>query len=628
METGRFKHEFNLLKNISIKGVIKFYEYIEMENLPIIVMEDFGGISLKSALNTKKINLKSKVNIAKIVAGILGEVHNQGIIHKDINPNNILINPETGVIKLIDFELSTKLSCENQQLKNPDQLEGTLAYIAPEQTGRVNRPVSRQSDIYSLGISFYELFSGNRPFEAKDNMELVHMHIAKEPLPLCEKSENIPKAISDVVAKMIAKNPEDRYKSALAISADFQKIKSLLDNETELNDFQIGLLDIGDKFQIPAKLYGREKEINILLNTYQKVCAGKSELMLIEGYSGVGKSALINELHKPITKNRGYFITGKFDQYKRDIPYSSLIESFQDLIRQILTEPDDSIKKWKNKILIALDICAQIIIEVIPELKHIIGEQPAAPTIGAQEAKNRFNLYFRKFIQVFSKEQHPLTIFIDDLQWADAASLSMIELLVCDPDTRYLFFLGAFKDNEVDGAHPLNLAINRIKAEKIKVHQLLLKPLDEMIVSSIIADTFICEQNKAEEFGKIIFKKTNGNPFFINQLLKNIYEEKLAFYDYENSRWNWNLEKINQMALSNNVIDLMIKNIEKLPAETQHQLKLASCMGNNFNLKQLSLICNISEKMLLHNLDTALKNELIIPIGDDYKYATVNRQVR
>jgi len=620
VEIGRFKHEYNLLKDININGVIKFYDYLEIENLPVIVMEDFGGFSLKSAVLTKKINIKSKIKISQVIAGILGEIHDKGIIHKDINPNNILINPETGVIKLIDFELSTKLTNENQQLKNPDQLEGTLAYIAPEQTGRVNRPVTRQSDIYSLGISLYELFSGQRPFDAGDNMELVHMHIAKAAQPLCEKDNTIPRAISDVIDKMIAKNPEDRYKSAHAIRADFQKIETLLDNKKELDNFKIAQMDIGDKFQIPAKLYGRESEIKILLETYQKVCSGKSELMMIEGYSGVGKSALINELHKPMTENRGYFITGKFDQYKKNIPYSSLISAFEDLIRQILTESDESIRRWKNKILVALDSNAQVIVDVIPELTLIIGPQPAAPAIGVQEAQNRFNLYLRKFIQVFAKKEHPLSIFIDDLQWADAASISMIELLATDSETRYLFFLGAFRDNEVDGSHPLNLALERIKKEKVKVNRLVLKPLAEDIVTEIIADTFLCEKKKAEDLGNLIFKKTNGNPFFINQLLKNINEEKLAFFDYQTSKWNWNLDKISQMSMSNNVIDLMIQNIQKLPAETQNHLKIASCIGNVFELQQLCHICNLSEKVLIESLNHALKNELILPIGDDYKY--------
>ncbi|MES0488919.1 MAG: adenylate/guanylate cyclase domain-containing protein [Leptospirales bacterium] len=622
IEIARFKREYELLKDLNIKGVIKFYSYEEIKNSPLIVMEDFGGQPLNQVMSENKVKTETKIKIAANIAGILGDIHKAGIIHKDINPNNILMNPKDGTIKIIDFEISTILSYENQQLQNPDKLEGTLGYISPEQTGRMNRPIDYRSDIYSLGITFYEMFCGERPFTAKDSIELVHLHMAKIPETLTQKNPEIPAAISDIVGKMMEKNAEDRYKSSHAVKSDLQKVLSALAESTSLDGFIAGENDFSERFQIPAKLYGRENEITTLLEAYERVCEGNIEIMLVYGYSGVGKSALINEVHKPITEHRGYFISGKFDQYKRNIPYSSLISAFQDLIRQLLTESDEQVAVWKNKLLTSLESSAQVIIDVIPELEHIIGPQREVAALGPLEAQNRFNLYFRNFVQVFTRKEHPLSLFLDDLQWADAASLTLIESLSTDSSGKYFFIIGAYRDNEVDGSHPLMLMLDRAKKEKVAIQKIALKPLNEEVLSQIVAETFSCTNDKAQPLTEIVHKKTNGNPFFINQLLKDLYESKLATYDLDKHQWKWDLQKIGEMKMSDNVINLMVKKIQKLPENTQKQMQLAACIGNQFKLSDLAHVCRESEDELAQSLEEALWEELILPIGDSYKFAS------
>jgi len=369
-------------------------------------------------MNNRLFNLEEFLQLAIATTASLAQVHTANIIHKDINPSNIVYNPDTKQLKIIDFSISTVLSRENQALKNPNALEGTLAYMSPEQTGRMNRSLDYRTDFYSLGVTFYEMLTNKLPFETTDALELVHSHIAKLPLPPFEVNPQIPQVVSDMVMELMAKNAQDRYQSAFGIKADLEECLNQLHQTGRISHFPLAGQDISDKFQIPQKLYGREREIGTLLSAFERA-SDRSEIMLIAGYSGIGKSALVQELYKPITEKRGYFISGKFDQYQRDIPYRAIVSAFRELVKQLLMESEVQLQEWQKKLLAVLGINGQVLIDVIPEMELIIGRQTAVPELGATEAQNRFNLVFQNFIKVFTDTSHTLALFLDDLQWAD-----------------------------------------------------------------------------------------------------------------------------------------------------------------------------------------------------------------
>ena len=441
-EIIRYKQEYEITRSLDADGVIKAYDLQRYENSLVILLEDFGGQSLKLLMLERQLRLEEFLMIAiKATKGLLA-IHSANLIHKDINPSNIVYNPKTGQLKIIDFGIATQLSQENQKFINPSQLEGTLAYIAPEQTGRMNRGIDYRSDFYSLGATFYKLLTNQLPFETTDPMELVHCHMAQQPVPPDQigireggQLSRIPKVISDIVLRLLAKTPEERYQSSWGLMADLETCLEKLGSLGKIPQFPLGSQDISDQFHISQKLYGREQEVNQLLETFWRVSQGNSELILISGYSGIGKSVLVNEIYQPITQKRGYFIRGKFDLLNRDTPYAAISQAFQDLVRQLLSETEDSLKDWENKILEALGKNAQLIIDVIPNLENIINEQPKVDKLYPPEAQNRFNLFFQKFIHIFATKEHPLVIFLDDLQWADLPSLKLIERLITDADS-------------------------------------------------------------------------------------------------------------------------------------------------------------------------------------------------
>ncbi|MEM7181733.1 MAG: AAA family ATPase, partial [Spirochaetota bacterium] len=432
-DIARVKKEYEVLQGTHSPGIVQVLELKMEDQSPILVMQDTHGKSLAKLLKEREFGLQEKIEIALKLSQAIENIHQQEIIHLDIKPANSIYNTNSKEITIIDFGISTKLSRENPSIASPDKLEGTLAYLSPEQTGRMNRSIDYRADFYSLGITLYELFTGKLPFYSKDSMEMVHFHIAVEPKTAYQNSPNIPKAISNIIQKLMNKKAEDRYQGAYGICHDFHRCLELLKvGELESTTFTLATRDISEKFQIPQKLYGREKEIKKLLASFNRISNGSRELMIVKGYSGIGKSALVNEIHKPVVEKRGYFISGKFDQFKKDIPYSAIILAFQDLIRQLLTETEDKIDIWKTRILQAVGNNGQIIIDIIPEIEYIIGKQPAVAELGPSESQNRFNLVFKEFIKVFTAPEHPLVLFIDDMQWADSASLKFTENILSD----------------------------------------------------------------------------------------------------------------------------------------------------------------------------------------------------
>ena len=632
-----FKREYEITRSLRAEGIVEVYSLESDSNRPVIILEDFGGESLKQLMKSQLFPLAEFLPLAIQITDSLSQVHQHQIIHKDINPYNIVLNPITGQIKIIDFGISAVLDRENQTLRNPNVLEGTIAYIAPEQTGRMNRAIDYRSDFYSLGVTFYELLIGQLPFETDDAMEVVHSHLAKLPVPPHTINPDIPQQLSKIVLKLMAKNAEDRYQSAFGLHADLEECYKQWQTLGRIDTFPIGQQDFSDKFQISQRLYGREQEIATLLSAFDRVsgninqaenypASSRSEMMLVAGYSGIGKSALVQEIYKPITREHGYFISGKFDQFQRDIPYASLVQAFRSLISQLLTESEAEIALWREKLQQALGNNGQLIIDVIPELELIIGLQPALPELAPAEAQNRFNLVFQNFIRVFAQSEHPLALFLDDLQWADGASLKLIQLLMSATDSQYLFVIGAYRDNEVSAAHPLMLTIDEIRQSQGIVNQITLTPLDLHNINQLIADTLKSPLETVTPLAELVLAKTNGNPFFISEFLKSLYSEQLLNFDLSRRNWQWDLPQIQGRNITDNVVELMTGKVQKLEEKTQNVLKLAACIGNQFNLQTLAIVCEKSPRETAADLWQAMAENLILPMSDGYKLIELDVQ--
>ncbi|MDJ1182467.1 trifunctional serine/threonine-protein kinase/ATP-binding protein/sensor histidine kinase [Roseofilum casamattae] len=627
-ELVQFRNQYAIAKNVSIEGIVKPYALERYQNRYALIMEDSGGISLAEYYQNSTLALPEFLSLGIQLSRILHQLHQHRVIHKDIKPANILIHPETKEVQLIDFSISSLLPKETQTLQTPNVLEGTLAYISPEQTGRMNRGIDYRSDFYSLGVTFYELLNGNLPFETNDSLELVHCHIAKTPPAI---NSQIPSSLRNIVMKLMAKNAEDRYQSALGLKYDLEKCFAQWQEKGTIELFELGKRDLSDRFCVPEKLYGRETEVQTLLDAFERVTSpdfsksnqgegSKAEIILVAGYSGIGKTAIINEVHKPITRQKGYFIKGKFDQFSRSNPFSAFVQAFRDLIGQLLGEFDEQLQRWKAKILEAVGENGQVLIEVIPELERIIGEQPPVPELEGNAAQNRFNLLFEKFIAIFTTKEHPLTIFIDDLQWADSASLDLLKVLMGESQNGYLLLLGAYRDNEVSPTHPFILCLGELEQHNTTISTLTLSPLSISYINQLVAETLICDLELAMPLTELVHQKTQGNPFFATQFLKGLHKDGLIEFNPDLGYWECDFVRVREAALTNDVVQFMIGQLQKLPEDTQAVLKLAACIGNQFDLETLEIICNTPSEEVAAALWSALREGLVLPQSQAYKF--------
>jgi PAS domain S-box-containing protein len=585
-----------------------------------LVLEDPGGEPLDQLLR-RPLETAQLLRVAVSLVASLRRVHERNLIHKDIKPANVLVDITTGSAWLTGFGIASRLPREHQVPEPPEVIAGTLAYMAPEQTGRMNRSVDSRSDLYALGITLYEMFTGTLPFTAADPMAWVHCHVARQPVPPIERVPAVSVQISSIVMKLLAKTAEDRYQTAAGVLADLQRCLTEWETLRGIDPFPLGLHDTSDRLMIPERLYGRQEEIGTLLASFKRVVAGgTSELVLVSGYSGIGKSSLVNELHRHLVAPRGVFAAGKFDQYKRNIPYATFAQAFQGLVHWILGKSDTEMSQWRAALLEALGPNGQLIVNLIPELTLIIGEQPEAPELPPQEQQARFQLVFRRFLGVFARREHPLALFIDDLQWLDTATLDLIEHVVLHPEVRHLLLIGAFRDNEVGPTHPLARVLARLRAVGGRIREILLTPLMINDVEQLIGDALRTDRARVQPLADLVFEKTAGNPFFAIQFLSALADEALLTFDPDKAAWGWDLPRIRAKGFTENVADLMAAKLSRLPPTTQKVLGQLACLGNIADTVTLALVHEASDEATRAALWEAVRAGLVLHTDDAYAF--------
>src|SRR5713226_481067 len=594
----RLEHEYSLAEDLDPAWAAQPLALTRHEGRTILVLSDPGGEPMDRILDRGRrqpLELTRCLRVAIGLATAVGQVHRHGLIHKDIKPANVLVD-DFGNVRLIRFGIASQLPHEFQAPAPPEVIAGTLAYMAPEQTGRMNRSIDARSDLYSLGVTLYQMLTGALPFAAADPLEWIHCHIARQPTPPGERAA-VPEQLSTIIMKLLAKNAEERYQTASGLEADLRRCLGEWEAQGRIDPFPLGMHDASDRLLIPGKLYGREREIDALLAAFDRVLAqGAPELVLVSGYSGVGKSSVVNELHKALVPSRGLFASGKFDQYKRDIPYTTLAQALQTLVHQILVKSEAEVDQWRYALTEAVGPNGQLIVSLVPEVELIIGKQPAVPDLPPRDAQNRFQMVFRRFLSAFARPEHPLALFLDDLQWLDAATLDLLEHLVTHSEVRHLFLVGAYRDNEVSSSHPLMRTLGAIRKAGARMQEIVLAPLGLDDVGRLVADALHCEWDAAQPLAHLVHEKTGGNPFFAIQFLTALPEEGLLGFDPDASAWIWDLARIRAKGFTDNVVDLMVGKLKRLSGATQTALQRIACLGNVVEIATLSLVFGESEE--------------------------------
>src|SRR6516165_4998848 len=584
----RLTNEYALKGELDDAWAVRPLDLVRERGRTLLVLKDPGGVPLDRLLGSP-MEIGEFLRLAIALSVALGRLHGRGLIHKDIKPTNIIVNSTTGQGWLTGFGIASRLPRERQSPEPPEFIAGTLPYMAPEQTGRMNRSIDSRSDLYAFGVTLYEMLTGSLPFSASDPMALVHCHIARQPVSPGERLKDIPGQVSALIMKLLAKTAEERYQTAAGAESDLRRCLAEWETQRRIDEFPLGEHDTPDRLLIPEKLYGRASEIDTLLVSFDRVVAGgRPELVLVSGYSGIGKSSVVNELHRALVPPHGLFASGKFDQYKRDIPYATLAQAFQSLIRPLLGKSEEELSKWRNALDQALDPNGLLIVDLVPELKLIIGEQPPVPELPPQDAQGRFQLVFRRFISVFARPEHPLALFLDDLQWLDAATLDLLEDLLTRPDVQHLLLIGAYRDNEVDPTHPLMRKLEAMGQAGALLQNIVLAPLTREDLGQLIADSLHCECEQVMPLAQLIFEKTAGNPFFAIQFITALAEEALLTFDYGGARWSWDLNRIHAKGYTDNVVELMVEKLNRLPVDTQKALQELACMGNSAEFDMLA----------------------------------------
>jgi predicted ATPase/signal transduction histidine kinase len=616
----RLEHEYSLRDELNSDWAVRPLTLVRREGRPILILDDPGGEPLDRLLG-RPMELSRFLRFAVGFAAAVGKLHQQGLIHKDIKPANTLVDFASGTAWLTGFGIASRLPRERQSAEPSEMIAGTLAYMAPEQTGRMNRSIDSRSDLYSLGITFYQMLTGSLPFTASDPMEWVHCHIARKPVAPSERLENFPATVSQIVMKLLAKTAEERYQTAAGLESDLRHCLAEWERQGRIDRFAFGKHDAPGRLLIPEKLYGRAREVDTLLASFDRIVeSGTPELVLISGYSGIGKSSVVNELHRVLVPPRGLFASGKFDQYKRDIPYSTLAQAFQSLVRPLLGKSEPELASWRHALLEALGPNGRLIVDLVPELKLVIGEQPPVSELPPPQTQGRFQLVFRRFIGVFARPEHPLALFLDDLQWLDAATLDLLEDLLTRPDVQYLMLIGAYRGNEVNSGHSLMRKLEAISKTGARVQEIVLAPLARDDLGRLVAESLRCELARAAPLTQVVHQKTGGNPFFAIQFISALAEEGLLAFDHGGGSWSWDPDRIHAKGYTDNVVELMVGKLNRLPLQTQKALQEFACLGNSTEISTLSIVHGTSEEEVHSDLWEAVRLEFIVRSKSSYKF--------
>src|SRR5258708_10089799 len=617
---ARLENEYSLRDELDPDWALRPLALTRRQGGMMLVLDDPGGEPLDQYLG-KPMELGRFLRLAINLAARLGKLHRRWLIHKDIKPANILVDFTTDKVWFTGFGIASRLRSERQATEPREVIAGTLAYMAPEQTGRMNRSIDSRSDLYSLGITFYQMVTGELAFNASDPIEWVDCHVARQPRKPSEQTARIPEPISAIVLKLLAKTAEERYQTAAGLEVDLRKCLMEWESVGHIKSFTLGQHDVPDRLLIPEKLYGRDSACKTLLAALDRVVAThKSELVLLSGYAGIGKSSVVHELHKVIVRPRGIFISGKFDQHKRDIPYATLAQAFQELALQILSKSEQEIIHWRNCILEALGPNGQLMVNLGPELGLVIGQQPPVPEHAPQEAQNRFEAVLRGFLGAFARKEHPLVLFLDDLQWLDPATLRLLEQLVTDPNSQHPLLIGAYRDNEVTPHHPLMLTLGAIHKTEAIVREIELGPLSLADVNHLLSVPLQSPLAHPSPLANLVHEKTGGNPSFTIQFRTTLAEEHLLEFEAREAAWRWDLNRIRAKGFTENVVDLMITKLRRLPVATQEALKQLSCLGNSVKISTLLAVIGGSEEEIHSELWEAVRAGLVLRLGATYTF--------
>ncbi|MDC0677614.1 AAA family ATPase [Sorangium atrum] len=625
---GRLQHELEVARALESPVVVRAYGIEPFRDQMTLVLEDFGGRSLDRLLDGDGpmramggMLIERFLPLAVRLTGALAEMHRRHVIHKDIKPQNLLYNPDTDEVKITDLGIASLSRREAQELAHDGLIEGTLAYMAPEQTGRMNRRVDERTDLYSLGVTFYEMLTGTLPFQASDPVEWVYCHIAQAPQPPHALVPSIPPQLSAIVLKLLSKAAEERYQSALGLRHDLEQCSSQLRQSGAVEAFPLGQRDVSDRFQVPQRLYGREREVEALLAAFERVVArGRPELVLVSGYSGIGKSSLVAELHRPIVRERGFFLSGKFDQLKRDVPYRPLLHAFRGLVQEILGASEEQVERWRERLREALGAGGGLLADMLPELALLLGPQPPVPELPPAEAQSRLLATLQRFVAACARKEHPVALFLDDLQWADPGSLLLLEQLATLAGDAHLLVIGAYRDNEVGPAHPLRLTLAEVQKRGAAVGDIVLEPLSAAHVGALVAEAVHAPEADVGPLSQLVYEKTGGNPFFVLQFLIALHEEGLITFDADEGAWRWDSAAIRDKGFTDNVVELMVGKLERLPVSTRDALKLAACLGDGVDLDTLAIIARRPAEALRTALEEAVREGLLLRRDSAYRF--------
>ncbi|OJH42589.1 trifunctional serine/threonine-protein kinase/ATP-binding protein/sensor histidine kinase [Cystobacter ferrugineus] len=620
-ESERYRREFAILQRLrDVRGVARPHACERLGERPVLLLERMEGQTLSESTG-QPLELPRFLSLALSLASTLEEVHCRDVIHKDIKPSNILLEP-SGEARLIDFGVATLQRVEHLDAGPTHLVEGTLAYMSPEQTGRMNRAVDYRTDFYSLGVTFYELLTGHHPFQGRDALEWFHAHMARKPRPPHELNPRVPPSLSAIVLKLLAKVAEERYQSAAGLQADLERCREALSQGVR-EVFPLGTRDTPTRFQLPQRLYGRQAQVATLLEGFERVArTGRPELFLVSGYAGIGKSSVVQELHKPVVERRGLFLSGKFDQFQQDVPYVTLAQTLRGLVQQVLAGSEEELARWREQVNRAWEGRGRMLVDLVPQLEVLVGPQPALQEVPPREAQRQLHWVVRQFSSVFATRERPMVVFLDDLQWADLASLQLLAHLLSGPEALPVLWIGAYRDNEVKPSHPLLLALEEVREAGVRVTDLRLEPLSVAQVEQLVADALPgAAREVVVPVSALVHEKTGGNPFFLLQLLVALHQDGLLVR-VPGSGWRWDAEGGRAREYSENIVDFMVGKLRQFPPGTQHLLRLAACVGDHFSLQLLGTLAHLGEVgEVEQGLEPALREGMLVRTGpEQYRF--------